>query len=830
MKPAAAQPHPSARPFTALAALLLTFLLALAVPLPASAQQGGGQPAVEAETTAQLEALVSTLKDDDRRQQLVDQLEAMIAAQRQVEERLPPSTLGARLLEQMSGALGTASAQVVRLATVAADLPGIVRWFSRWTSDPQARERFADGSLRVAGIIVCALAALWLARRLVAGPRRRLEVREVRPRWAERVMLTIGLALIEMIPPAAMVAVGYGVMPLINPASTARVAAIVLITALAVMQAVMIVARLLLAPHARGLRWLPLSDETAHYLYLWARRLSLIGIIGFFGAETAVIFGLPPGGYALITRVVGFIMAILAIIVVMQNRHSVAAWLRARRMVVSGTLAADRPATAAEVAAATPDTTGALTGSAPAPGDAPALLPESPVAAEGKGGRWRRPGTGAIGRVVRERLADVWHILAALYIVAVYAVWALSVEGGFEYIVRATLLSAVVIALAVGAVTLLSRGVDKLFHIADDVKSRFPGIEKRANRYMPVLHTAVRMVVFVIAFGAVLQVWGVGVVEALTSDAGRRFAGAVLTISIVLVLSLIVWEFASSAIERYLSSTDGKGNMVERSARAKTLLPLARNVLLVAMIVIVSLIVLSEIGVNIAPLLAGAGVIGLAVGFGSQKLVQDIITGAFILFENAVSVGDVVSVGGFSGVVEGMTVRSIRLRDMTGTVHTIPFSTVDKVSNMTKDFSYYVLDVRVAYREDTDEVVEVCKALLEEMRQEPEHAVNILEPLEVIGLDCFADSAVILRFRIKTLPIKQWSTGREFNRRMKKRFGELGIEIPFPHQTIYFGEDKHGNAPPARLRVEGLPAGGGDGGASTPPAPANDPGSSAQPA
>ncbi|WP_343869889.1 mechanosensitive ion channel family protein, partial [Caenispirillum bisanense] len=460
---------------------------------------------------------------------------------------------------------------------------------------------------------------------------------------------------------------------------------------------------------------------------------------------------------------------------------------------------------------------------------APVRPPPGPAtAAPAPAGRLRGRRTGAVGRVVRERFADVWHILAALYIIAVYAVWALSVEGGFEYIVRATLLSAVVIALAVAAVTVLSRGVDKLFHIAEDVKTRFPGIEKRANRYTPLLHTAVRMVVFVIAFGAILQVWGVGVVEALTSDAGRRFAGAVLTIAIVLTISLILWEFASSAIERYLSSTDGNGNVVERSARAKTLLPLARNILMVVMIVIVSLVVLSELGVNIAPLLAGAGVIGLAVGFGSQKLVQDIITGAFILFENAVSVGDVVSVGGFSGVVEGMTVRSIRLRDLSGTVHTIPFSAVDKVSNMTKDFSYYLLDVGVAYREDTDEVVEVCKGILEEMRQEPDHAVNILEPLEVIGVDRFADSAVIVRFRIKTLPIKQWSTGREFNRRMKKKFDELGIEIPFPHRTVYFGEDKRGGAPPARLQVEGMPRAGGDGPAAPPPA--NDPGGSALPA
>jgi small conductance mechanosensitive channel len=196
----------------------------------------------------------------------------------------------------------------------------------------------------------------------------------------------------------------------------------------------------------------------------------------------------------------------------------------------------------------------------------------------------------------------------------------------------------------------------------------------------------------------------------------------------------------------------------------------------------------------------------LAVGFGSQKLVQDVITGAFILFEDAISVGDVVRVAGQSGVVEAISIRSIRLRDVSGNVHTIPFSTVDTVTNMTKEFSYYVLEVGVAYREDTDQVIEVLRAILDDMRQDPDLGEFITAPLDVLGVDKFADSAVIIKARIKTLPIKQWGVGREFNRRMKKRFDELGIEIPFPHSTVYFGVDKTGTAPPVRVAMEGTAA------------------------
>ncbi|NJO67782.1 MAG: mechanosensitive ion channel [Rhodospirillales bacterium] len=219
----------------------------------------------------------------------------------------------------------------------------------------------------------------------------------------------------------------------------------------------------------------------------------------------------------------------------------------------------------------------------------------------------------------------------------------------------------------------------------------------------------------------------------------------------------MAWEISNAAVERYLTQDRaGLGGGFAPSARARTLLPLARKVVLVLLVVMVVLITLSELGINIAPLLAGAGVIGLAIGFGAQKLVQDVITGFFILVEDAISIGDVVSVGGISGLVEDLSVRSIKLRDLSGNVHTVPFSSVDTVTNMTKTFSYYTTDVGVAYKEDTDQVSEVCKAVVDEMRDEPAFASDILEPLEVLGLDSFGDSAVNVKVRIKTRPIKQW--------------------------------------------------------------------------
>ncbi|WP_404381309.1 mechanosensitive ion channel domain-containing protein [Caenispirillum salinarum] len=790
---------------------------------------------VSEQTVRDLEALVATLEDEAQRQELVTRLKALIEATRPAEEGPGVvSSIGARLLGDVSDAMGTATREMVDLGRAAETLPDLWDWGVARITEPELRGAAVRGVLRVAALVVAALAAFWIVRRLLAKPRNRLHGRQREPKWYERIFITLGLLLMRAAPVGALLATGYGVMPALDLAPGSRVVALVILTAIAAVQGIMIASDLLLQPSNRSLRWLALGDEAALYLHIWTRRLALVGVIGFFGAEAALTFGLPDGAYQLVTRLVGFVMALLIIIVIMQSKQPVAAWIRERRMVVheapleegdgettqgdrGGDVPAARPLSGPDQPVAADDADPATPGLA---GDAAATRDAAAARASERQARRRpkrrkplRPG-GAIGRVLRDRFADVWHVLAALYVLASYAVWALEVEGGFQYILRGTVLTVVIVLLATGLVTLLSAGLARLFEVSQDVKDRFPDIERRVNRYLPVVHTAVRVLVFLLAAGAIAQAWGVAVVEALTTDAGGAFIGALVTILLVLVVSVVVWELASSSIERYLSTTDKEGNVIERSARAKTLLPLARNILLVVMIVVVSMVILSELGVNIAPLIAGAGVIGLAVGFGAQKLVQDVITGAFILFENTFSVGDVVSVGGHAGLVEGMTVRSVRLRDLAGTVHTLPFSSVDKISNLTKDFSYYVIDMGVAYREDTDEVVEVCKEVVEDLRADPEYGPQILEPLEVLGVDKFADSAVIVKTRIKTKPIQQWFVGREFNRRLKKRFDELGIEIPFPHRTLYFGEGKDGTAPPAHVLMDRFR--GGHGGGETP--------------
>lgn len=231
--------------------------------------------------------------------------------------------------------------------------------------------------------------------------------------------------------------------------------------------------------------------------------------------------------------------------------------------------------------------------------------------------------------------------------------------------------------------------------------------------------------------------------------------------------------------------------------RAYTLTHIVRDVARLVILFVGMTMILSEVGVDLKPLLAAAGLGGLAIGFGAQSLVKDLISGFFILWENSVRVGDVVEVAGVAGLVEEVELRTIKLRDVSGNVHVVPNGVIDKVKNLTKDYSYYVFDIGVAYRENVDAVMEVLQEIGEDLRRDSRFADDILEPLEMLGVDQFKDSAVMIKCRIKTEPLKQWRVGREMNRQIKNTFDAKGIEIPFPYQPSYWGEPKKGMPPPS---------------------------------
>lgn len=264
----------------------------------------------------------------------------------------------------------------------------------------------------------------------------------------------------------------------------------------------------------------------------------------------------------------------------------------------------------------------------------------------------------------------------------------------------------------------------------------------------------------------------------------------------VLIVILLAWV-ATAIVNRFVPKIRahmvkavgrGNGDSSEFAKRADTVSVLLRRTVTSLIWMVAAITALQQTGFDIAPILATAGVAGLAVSFGAQNLVRDVVSGVFLLLENQIRVGDVAEINGTGGQVEEINLRTTRLRSMEGAVHIFPNGVITKLSNLTQEFSYYVWDLGVAYKEDTDKVIDAVRKLAEQMQTEPDFSAMILEPLEVMGVDKFGDSAVILKMRIKTRPIKQWAVGRELNRRIKKRFDELGIEMPFPHRTLYLGE------------------------------------------
>jgi moderate conductance mechanosensitive channel len=259
-----------------------------------------------------------------------------------------------------------------------------------------------------------------------------------------------------------------------------------------------------------------------------------------------------------------------------------------------------------------------------------------------------------------------------------------------------------------------------------------------------------------------------------------------LRIVLILALAYAVIRTITLLVKRFQHEvTQGTGlDALERAKRANTLGAVIQNAATALIVAIALLTVLRELQVDIAPILTGAGIMGLAIGFGAQTLVRDIISGFFLILEDQVRVGDVAAINGTGGLVEAINLRTIVLRDAEGIVHVFPNGGITTLSNRTKDFSFYVIDLGISYDEDPDRVAAVLRETAAELQDDPAFGPSILAPLEIQGVDAFADSAVMMKMRIKTVPLKQWQVGREFRRRIKKAFDRHGIEIPFPQRVV----------------------------------------------
>ncbi len=749
------------------ALLLIVGLVAVTGAVPASAQIPVVAAAAQAQAQAQAKAqppdpkeigrLMQTLEDPARREDLLAQLRALQQAEEATDAEKGPDGIGTRLLTILSERLDNLGSEVSTAGDAVLNAPQGLNWLKRQVSDPELRSTWEWLFAEFALIIGAGHAARMFAGRILRRPRALLGARPFKSAIA-KVPLLLVRAVLDVGPIAAFAAAGFGALVLIEPPPVVRLLGITYLNASIFVQFVFLGVSALLAPETPNLRLVPMGDAAARRLMLWSAAIAITTLYGMLLAEAARRLGLPPQPHATMVKLVGLAVAGMLVALVLRSRADVASWLRGEIAV------------APALPAVEPGTVGNGTGDGPKTARPSRLL-----------------------RAAGRRIADVWHAIAILYIIVLFGIWALEIHGGFIFVLRATVVSLVTVGLARFIGRAVARTSQRLLLRFSQLQGQPQGQSqarttwsaRRLRRYIGPSARLVQWSVALVAGLVVLDAWGLDVRGWLQTAYGWRIVASSLSILLVVAIALAVWEVSNAVIERHLSTTDRNGRTIQRSARVRTLLPLLRNALMVVLLTFVVLIALSELGLNIGPLLAGAGVVGLAVGFGAQTLVKDVITGLFILFEDTIAIGDVVNVAGKGGLVEGITIRTIRLRDFDGTVHTIPFSAVTSVSNMTKDFSYYVFDVTITHHESVDRVVSVLQEIGEGLRADPRFAPLILDALEVLGVDAFQESAVLIKARIKTLPIQQWNVGREFNGRMKKRFNELGIQFPYPQRILH---------------------------------------------
>ena len=502
-----------------------------------------------------------------------------------------------------------------------------------------------------------------------------------------------------------------------------------------------------LAPEQTDIRILPLSDVNANYAWVWLNRFAQYTALYFLIVNSLSILNLVPDTLNFVRGVLLLVFPLMLTVFIPQVSREM------RLKLESDTIAAAESK------------------------DAP--------------GRIR-------GIVVR-----YWSALAIAYAWVLFIFLIVHFQMGFRYLFVASSWTALTAFGLTVALRIQVWLFNKFFTVNEKIKARFPGLEDKTNRYILILGKFVRTLVILAALGIIAQIWGIPVADFIASKTGSLMILRAIAILVTTGIVLAIIE-SNRFISAYLLKTKKKtGKKAEATQKMKTLIPVIRTAVNIAAGFIGGIIVLGQLGVNTTPILAGAGIVGLAVGFGSQTLVKDLINGLFILFEESIRVGDYVDVGKDGGMVEAIGLRTVKLRDVSANVHIVPNSTINSVVNYSKEFSRAVIDIGVAYKEDADEVIAILMEVGEGMREDPEYGKNIVEPFEVLGLQKFDDSAIIIRCRFTTKPLKQWGLKREFNRRVKRVLDEHGIEIPFPHRTIYMGEPKAGPVPPLYVQMEG---------------------------
>lgn len=735
---------------------LAIVLLGLLLALPALAQPSGpGRAPITLATPtppasdADLKELIGTLEDEQARKELLARLKALEAAKEA--PTAEPDLIG-DMLETLNGEVSQRidhlTEALAGLRSSLDEIPVLTTWFWRQVTEPLSRAMWYTISSQVGGAVLAGYLASLVVRALLRRWRDRRCDLPLAARRKRRVMASLAHLAVNLSALLSFLLVTYLVLGRTDVTLLGRRVAGDLLLAVGLGRAVTSISRAILAPENPLRRPVGLDDATAQETHRWVCLLIGLGVYGYFTLAAALRLGLPWTVHAFLLHLLFFVVATLAIWAIYRLRAHLGAGI---------------------------ERWGAAFG--------PALsryLPWAYVSAVGH------------------------HVLAA-WVALVYLLWAIGSPDGAMLLTRGML--ATILVLVVGRA--INVWLDWI------IVRRPTGTEENAvngdaePEPLPTLLvagiTVAKLAVLALGLAVIAQAWGVDVVGWLSGDAGAAVAVIIGRVLLIAAIVAALGKLVDAAAGRYVAATDGTGGLLY-SNRTRTLVSMARNLVVTLLIAIGMIEVLSVVGVNANALLAGAGVVGLAIGFGAQTLVKDLITGLFILLGDTVRVGDVVDLGGRSGVVEAISMRTVTLRAYNGDVHTIPFSSIDVVTNMTKEFSYYVFDLVVTYKENVDRVMEILREIDSQLRREWPYRRLMLEPLEIAGVDAFSQSGPVIKARTKVRAGEQWKVGREFNRRIKRRFDELGIELPVPQQRVIYspGEgDAIAATPPEAKRAVG---------------------------
>ena len=711
-----------------------------------SAQQAS--PASAALSPAEAQRALDTLQDPEKRDRLIEALQAIArASPPPIPEKpetnaepavpLPPDSLGAQLLEALASGAERLASDAAAAAQTAIDSRLLWGWARRVAADPAQRRAAIDGTWQLALVLIGALLVEGFASAVVRRPIAALmahaprngsgngaadnAVRAGLPRYREsawRLLRRLPFALTRLLLDLVPVAVFVGIAALlagIVPGPTTRAVILAATMAYAITQIVLSLGRMLVSPAAGRLRLVHIADSQAEYLICWLRRLTVVAVWGGALAQIALLLGLAQPVADTLMRLVALIVAVMAVILVLRGRHAVAHYLRA-------------------------------------PPDADAGV-----------SRWRNG------------IAGIWHYLAIVAIAGLWILWAAGMQHGLDGL-RFLLATLALLVLARLAAIIVLGTLDRAARLSPGLSRRFPGLETRTARYQAPARLLVNLLIAAGTAIVLLQLWGADAFFWFEGGRiGARLLSALATIALAAVAAILVWEGANAALERRLALMSDAGSAAH-AARLRTLLPMLRAALFVAIVAVVGLTALSEIGVNAARCWPAPGLSASRSASARSGWCRTSLPACSRCSRMRSRSASLVTVAGLSGTVEDLSIRAIWLRGDDGAVHIVPFSAVTSITNSSRGLANAEISVSVAAKEDSDRVAAALRDIAAEMRRDPDLAPMVLGDLEV-WVDALKASSTTLAGKLACAPAGRAAVEHEFNRRLQKRFQELGIEL-----------------------------------------------------